>query len=76
MDPLLGTGKSLLLKAIIDGLRRKYANNPEAVAVTASTGMAASNIGGRCQQIICLGGFVFTLIQVKLYTHGVLWPLL
>ena len=41
-----GTGKSLLLKAIIASLRRKYAKTPEAVAVTASTGMAASNVGG------------------------------
>ncbi|VDB85347.1 unnamed protein product [Peniophora sp. CBMAI 1063] len=42
-----GTGKSLLLKAIIASLRRKYAKTPEAVAVTASTGMAASNVGGQ-----------------------------
>lgn len=42
----VGTGKSLLLRAIITGLRKKYAKHPEAVAVTASTGMAASNIGG------------------------------
>ncbi|KAI0649794.1 PIF1-like helicase-domain-containing protein [Trametes meyenii] len=42
----LGTGKSLLLRAIIAALRRKYAKNPEVVSVTASTGMAASNIGG------------------------------
>lgn len=27
-------------------LKKKYAHNPEAVSVTASTGMAASNIGG------------------------------
>ncbi|KAN0079812.1 PIF1-like helicase domain containing protein [Tylopilus felleus] len=41
-----GTGKSLLLRAIISALRRKYSNRPDYVAVTASTGMAASNIGG------------------------------
>ncbi|KAJ7587969.1 PIF1-like helicase-domain-containing protein [Mycena floridula] len=41
-----GTGKSLLLRAIIQGLVRKFRNTPEAVSVTASTGMAASNIGG------------------------------
>ncbi|KAI0652920.1 hypothetical protein C8Q70DRAFT_690236 [Cubamyces menziesii] len=41
-----GTGKSLLLRAIIQALRRKYAKKPEVVSVTASTGMAASNIGG------------------------------
>ncbi|KAI0672182.1 PIF1-like helicase-domain-containing protein [Trametes maxima] len=41
-----GTGKSLLLRAIIAALRRKYRKNPEVVSITASTGMAASNIGG------------------------------
>lgn len=58
-----GTGKSLLLRAIIASLRKKYAkakpkSKPESksgtevaapcavVSVTASTGMAASNIGG------------------------------
>ncbi|KAI0258573.1 PIF1-like helicase-domain-containing protein [Gloeopeniophorella convolvens] len=41
-----GTGKSLLLKAIIAALRKKHAKKPEVVSVTASTGMAASNIGG------------------------------
>jgi ATP-dependent DNA helicase PIF1 len=40
-----GTGKSLLLRAIISALKRKY-KTPDAVAITASTGMAASNIGG------------------------------
>lgn len=43
-----GTGKSLLLRAIISALRRKHANRPDYIAVTASTGMAASNIGGEC----------------------------
>ncbi|KAG9308098.1 PIF1-like helicase-domain-containing protein [Chiua virens] len=41
-----GTGKSLLLRAIISALRRRHANKPDHIAVTASTGMAASNIGG------------------------------
>lgn len=41
-----GTGKSLLLKAIITALKKKYANKSGVVSVTASTGMAASNIGG------------------------------
>ncbi|KAI5984681.1 hypothetical protein EDD15DRAFT_1724068 [Pisolithus albus] len=41
-----GTGKSLLLRAIISRLRRKHSGRPDYVAVTASTGMAASNIGG------------------------------
>ena len=41
-----GTGKSVLMRAIIDELRTKYAHQPERVAVTASTGFAACNIGG------------------------------
>jgi hypothetical protein len=48
---LLGTGKSLLLKAIIMALKKKHASKPEVVSVTASTGMAASNIGGALRQI-------------------------
>lgn len=43
---LVGTGKSLLLRAIIMALKKKHSKNPEVVSVTASTGMAASNIGG------------------------------
>lgn len=43
---LLGTGKSLLLRAIISALRKKHVKKPEVISVTASTGMAASNIGG------------------------------
>lgn len=39
-----GTGKSILLKSIIKSLRRKF--RPGNVAVTASTGLAACNIGG------------------------------
>ena len=42
----LGTGKSLLLRAIIAALKKKHAKKPAVVSVTASTGMAASNIGG------------------------------
>lgn len=41
-----GTGKSVCLREIIKGLRRKYDHKPDAVAVTASTGIAACNIGG------------------------------
>ncbi|KAL2127791.1 hypothetical protein VTI74DRAFT_10167 [Chaetomium olivicolor] len=41
-----GTGKSVLMRAIIQDLKRKYARDPERVAVTASTGLAACNIGG------------------------------
>ncbi|OBZ77024.1 ATP-dependent DNA helicase pfh1 [Grifola frondosa] len=41
-----GTGKSLLLRAIISALKKKHAKKPGLVSVTASTGMAASNIGG------------------------------
>jgi ATP-dependent exoDNAse (exonuclease V) alpha subunit len=43
---LAGTGKSVLLREIIVSLRRKYRSSADAVAVTASTGMAACNIGG------------------------------
>ena len=48
---LSGTGKSLLLKAIIMALKKKHASKPEVVSVTASTGMAASNIGGSASPI-------------------------
>ena len=35
----LGTGKSVLLREIIKTLRKKYVKSPDAVAVTASTGI-------------------------------------
>lgn len=41
-----GTGKSVLLREIISSLRRKFQREPDRVAVTASTGLAACNIGG------------------------------
>jgi len=41
-----GTGKSVLLKAIIKQLREDFDDYDSAVAVTASTGIAAINIGG------------------------------
>lgn len=41
-----GTGKSVLIRSIISDLRRIYAREPDRVAVTASTGLAACNIGG------------------------------
>ncbi|KAG8984659.1 hypothetical protein FRB94_010972 [Tulasnella sp. JGI-2019a] len=41
-----GTGKSVLLREIISNLRGKYANAQDSIAVTASTGIAACNIGG------------------------------
>ncbi|PHH74520.1 hypothetical protein CDD82_4898 [Ophiocordyceps australis] len=41
-----GTGKSVLMRAIVDELKKKYKKDPERVAVTASTGLAACNIGG------------------------------
>ncbi|KAJ1032924.1 hypothetical protein NDA16_000203 [Ustilago loliicola] len=41
-----GTGKSVLLREIIKDLRRKHTKRPDSVAVTASTGIAACNIGG------------------------------
>lgn len=41
-----GTGKSVLLREIISSLRKKYAKESDRVAVTASTGLAACNVGG------------------------------
>lgn len=41
-----GTGKSVLLREIIAVLRKKYAKEQDRVAMTASTGLAACNIGG------------------------------
>lgn len=41
-----GTGKSVLMRAIIGELKKKFARDPEKIAVTASTGLAACNIGG------------------------------
>lgn len=41
-----GTGKSVLLREIISSLRKQYAREPDRVAVTASTGLAACNVGG------------------------------
>ncbi len=43
---VIGTGKSVLLRELIRGLRIKFANEPDRVAVTASTGLAACNVGG------------------------------
>jgi ATP-dependent DNA helicase PIF1 len=41
-----GTGKSVLMRAIIKKLKERHARDPERVCVTASTGLAACNIGG------------------------------
>jgi ATP-dependent DNA helicase PIF1 len=41
-----GTGKSVLLREIIKVLKKKHVKSPDAVAITASTGIAACNIGG------------------------------
>lgn len=41
-----GTGKSVLMREIISQLRKKYQREPDRVAVTASTGLAACNVGG------------------------------
>jgi ATP-dependent DNA helicase PIF1 len=41
-----GTGKSVLLREIISSLRKKFQREPDRVAVTASTGLAACNVGG------------------------------
>lgn len=42
----IGTGKSVLLREIIKSLRMKHRASDDAVAITASTGIAACNIGG------------------------------
>ena len=36
----------MLLREIISALKKNHEKNPEAVAVTASTGLAACNVGG------------------------------
>ena len=41
-----GTGKSVLMREIISAMRNKFAKEADRVAVTASTGLAACNIGG------------------------------
>ena len=41
-----GTGKSVLMREIISALRKKHKREADRVAVTASTGLAACNIGG------------------------------
>lgn len=41
-----GTGKSVLMREIIASLRKKFQREPDRVAVTASTGLAACNVGG------------------------------
>jgi ATP-dependent DNA helicase PIF1 len=41
-----GTGKSFVMREIIKKLRDKYTKEPDRVAVTASTGLAACNIEG------------------------------
>jgi ATP-dependent DNA helicase PIF1 len=41
-----GTGKSVLMREIISSFRKVYKKEPDRVAVTASTGLAACNVGG------------------------------
>lgn len=41
-----GTGKSVLMRSIIAAMKKKFSRDPERLAVTASTGLAACNIGG------------------------------
>ncbi|GAO49977.1 hypothetical protein G7K_4112-t1 [Saitoella complicata NRRL Y-17804] len=41
-----GTGKSVLLRELISELKRSYKKSSDSIAVTASTGLAACNIGG------------------------------
>lgn len=41
-----GTGKSVLMRAIIAEMKKKWVRDPERLGITASTGLAACNIGG------------------------------
>lgn len=41
-----GTGKSVLMREIIQSLGQEYLREPDRVAVTASTGLAACNVAG------------------------------
>jgi len=43
---VIGTGKSVLLREIISFLKEGPSDIPDTVAITASTGIAAINIGG------------------------------
>jgi hypothetical protein len=72
---LVGTGKSLLLKAIITALKKKHASKPEVVSVTASTGMAASNIGGAFSQLEIAGVFLkYSVAGMTLHSWGAIAP--
>lgn len=51
-----GTGKSVLMREIIRELKQKYKRDPDRVAITASTGLAACNIGGITLHSFCGGG--------------------
>lgn len=55
LNTVPGTGKSVLLREIIRSLKDKYNKAVDAVAVTASTGIAACNIGG--STLHSFGGF-------------------
>ena len=48
---LLGTGKSVLLREIIKALQKKYRKIPEAVAITASTGMCSAGFTSSPQSV-------------------------
>ena len=41
-----GTGKSFLLKYIVQEARKRYSDQPDSVVITAPTGVAAINVGG------------------------------
>lgn len=60
-----GTGKSHLLRAIIASLRDKHAKKPAVVSITASTGMAASNIGGMLFSLPCSSHFPSSVILCR-----------
>lgn len=66
----VGTGKSFLLELIVNALREKYAEVKGAVAITASTGAAASAIGGEQRHSAVFVYLTPVKLQAKHFTHG------
>lgn len=64
-DYRAGTGKSLLLRAIIKALQQKYANKADSLAICASTGMAAQNIGGSCPDLSLFNHLVLISLHYR-----------
>jgi ATP-dependent DNA helicase PIF1 len=64
------------LKAIITALKKKHKSEPQAVSVTASTGMAASNIGGALRQSETQSCFFikYSVAGMTLHSWGAIAP--